>query len=206
MVTLGLNWLSGAGGSLLGCRNSFISWSRGGSPCARESRSVVSDSFRSYGLYSPWNSPDQPTGVGSLSLLQGGSSQPRDWTQVSCIGGGFLPAEPQGKPKKAGMDLPNLGIELGSPALQADSLPTELSGVHTYVKWLHKNPALWPGAILQKSLSWNVVWSPPACYEHKLWRRHPLQGTEWVHIKGRPKLSDVIKARWENTAQPFIPS
>ena len=25
-------------------------------------------------------------------------------------------------------DLPNPGIELGSPALQADSLPTELSG------------------------------------------------------------------------------
>ena len=26
------------------------------------------------------------------------------------------------------MDLPDLGIEPGSPALQADSLPTELSG------------------------------------------------------------------------------
>ena len=26
------------------------------------------------------------------------------------------------------MALPDLGIELGSPALQADSLPTELSG------------------------------------------------------------------------------
>ena len=26
------------------------------------------------------------------------------------------------------MDLPDAGIELGSPALQADSLPTELSG------------------------------------------------------------------------------
>ena len=36
-----------------------------------ESRSVVSDSLRSYGLYSPWNSPGQNTGVGSLSLLQG---------------------------------------------------------------------------------------------------------------------------------------
>ena len=28
-----------------------------------------------------------------------GSSQPRDQTQVSHIAGGFLPAEPQGKPK-----------------------------------------------------------------------------------------------------------
>jgi len=36
-----------------------------------ESRSVVSNSLRPHGLYSPWNSPRQNTGVGSLSLLQG---------------------------------------------------------------------------------------------------------------------------------------
>ena len=35
-----------------------------------ESRSVVSDSLRPHGLYSPWNSPGQNTGEGSLSLLQ----------------------------------------------------------------------------------------------------------------------------------------
>ena len=36
-----------------------------------ESRSVTSDSLPPHGLYSPWNSPGQNTGVGSLSLLQG---------------------------------------------------------------------------------------------------------------------------------------
>ena len=36
-----------------------------------ESHSVVSDSLRPQGLYSPWNPPGQNTGVGSLSLLQG---------------------------------------------------------------------------------------------------------------------------------------
>ena len=36
-----------------------------------ESRSVVSDSLWPHGLYSPWNSPGENTGVGSLSLLQG---------------------------------------------------------------------------------------------------------------------------------------
>ena len=36
-----------------------------------ESRSLVSDSLWSHGLYSPWNSPGQNTGVGSLSLLRG---------------------------------------------------------------------------------------------------------------------------------------
>ena len=35
-----------------------------------ESCLVVSDSWRPHGLYSPWNSPGQNTGVGSLSLLQ----------------------------------------------------------------------------------------------------------------------------------------
>ena len=36
-----------------------------------ESCSVVSRSLRPRGLYSPWNSPGQNTGVGSLSFLQG---------------------------------------------------------------------------------------------------------------------------------------
>ena len=36
-----------------------------------ESCSVMFDSLRPHGLYTPWNSPGQNTGVGSLSLLQG---------------------------------------------------------------------------------------------------------------------------------------
>ena len=47
------------------------------------SSSVVSDSLRSHGLYSPWNSPGQNTGVQT-------SSQPRDRTQVSHIAGRFF--------------------------------------------------------------------------------------------------------------------
>ena len=37
----------------------------------RNNASIMSDSFQPHGLYSPWNSPGQNTGVGSLSLLQG---------------------------------------------------------------------------------------------------------------------------------------
>ena len=53
----------------LECRNPDISfylhvW-------VSESLLIVSDSLQPYGLYSSWNSPDQNTGVGSLSLLQG---------------------------------------------------------------------------------------------------------------------------------------
>ena len=73
----------------------------------------MSNSLQLHGPYSPWNSSGQNTGVGSLVLL---------------------PAEPQGKPKNAGVGsllllqgyLPDPGIEPGSSALQADSLPTEL--------------------------------------------------------------------------------
>ena len=94
-----------------------------------EGPSVMSDSLWPHGLYSPWNSPGQNTGVGNISLLQGifptqgsnpgflhcrwiqyqlshkgsprilewvaypfssRSSQPRNWTRVSCIAGGFF--------------------------------------------------------------------------------------------------------------------
>ena len=54
-----------------------------------ESRSVVSDSLRPHGLYSPGNSPGQNTGVGSHFLLQW-IFQPRDSAGVSCIADGFF--------------------------------------------------------------------------------------------------------------------
>ena len=64
-----------------------------------ESSSVVSDSLQHHELYSPWNSPGQNTGVGSLSLLQG-IFPAHGLNQASWIAGGFLPAELQGKPLK----------------------------------------------------------------------------------------------------------
>ena len=45
--------------------------SEGQGSLVSESCSVVSYSLQPQGLYSPWNSPDQNTGVGRLSLLQG---------------------------------------------------------------------------------------------------------------------------------------
>ena len=57
--------------------------------CVCESCPVMSDSLQPHGLYNPWDSPGQNTGVGSCSLLQG-SSQPRDWTQMSHTAGRFF--------------------------------------------------------------------------------------------------------------------
>ena len=61
---------------------------------AKESESevkvkVLSDSLQPHALYSPWNSPCQNTGVGSLSLLQGIFTT-MDQTQVSHIADGFF--------------------------------------------------------------------------------------------------------------------
>ena len=85
------------------------------------------------------------TGVGSLSLLQGifptqGSNRSPTPQADS------LAAEPQGKPKNTGVgrpipspaDLPDPGIEPGSPALQEDSLPAELSRKPTQAHAINK--------------------------------------------------------------------
>ena len=64
-----------------GYRYHWVKWS--------ESHSVVSNSLWPYGLYSPWNSPGQNTGVGSLSLSRL-PSQHKDQIQDSRIAGRFF--------------------------------------------------------------------------------------------------------------------
>ena len=94
-----------------------------------ESHSVVSDSLRSHGLYNPWNSPGQNTGVGSLSLLQGifpTGIKPRSPTlQVDS-----LPAEPQGKPENPGVGSLSLlqRMFLTQESILGPYFPSHLSG------------------------------------------------------------------------------
>ena len=100
--------------------------------CSCESCWVMSYSLRSHGLYSPWNSPGQNTGVGSLSLLQGIFSTQESkpgllhcrWIlyQLSHKGS---PRIPEWVAWPSSVDLPDPGIKPASPALQVDSLPTE---------------------------------------------------------------------------------
>ena len=100
-----------------------------------ESRSVMSNSLWPHELYNTWNSPGQNTGVGSLSLLQGifptqGSSPGlphcrRILYQLSFMGSSRIL---EWITYSFSRDLRDPGIEPGSPALQADSLPTELLG------------------------------------------------------------------------------
>ena len=94
-----------------------------------KSCSVVSDSLRPHGLYSPWTSPDQNTGVGSLSLVH--RIFPTQGSNPGLPHCRKIPYQlsHEGSPRiqewvayPFSMDLP----DSGSPALQADSLPIEL--------------------------------------------------------------------------------
>ena len=114
------------------------------------------DSLQPHGLYSPWNSPDQNTGVGSLSLLQGIFPTPGSnpglphgrqiLYQLTCQGSPRT-LEQVAYPFSRGSSGPR--NQTGSPALQADSLRTELSHLTaaSLEAQLVKNlPAMWrPG-------------------------------------------------------------
>ena len=91
------------------------------------------NSLQPHGLYGPWNSPGQNTGVGSLSLLQGIFPTQELNPGLPHCRQILYQLSHQGRPRilewvviSSPADLPDPGIELGSPALQADSLPTEL--------------------------------------------------------------------------------
>ena len=71
-----------------------------------ESHSVLSDSLRHDGLYSPWNSAGHNTEVGSLPPLQGiFPTQGSNPGLPHCISPSLdsLPAEPQGQPRNTGV-------------------------------------------------------------------------------------------------------
>ena len=99
-----------------------------------ESRSVVSNSLRPHGLYSPWNSPGQNTGMGSLSLFQGifptqGSNPGLPHCrhilyQLSHQGSPRI-LEWVAYPFSSRSSWPRNWT--WSPALQVDSLPTEIA-------------------------------------------------------------------------------
>ena len=103
----------------------------------------------------PWSSPDQNTGVGSFSLLQGilptqgsnpGFPHCRQILYQLSHKGGPIILEWVAYPFSSRPSHP--GIQPGSPGLQSDSLPIELSrkpiclqrGRPGFNPWVHKSP------------------------------------------------------------------
>ena len=87
-------------------------------------------------LYSPWNSPGQNTGVGSLSLLRGIFATPGRNTGLPHYRRILYQVSLKGSPRILEWVAYSFSwgpswIEPGSPTLQADSLPPEL----TKKKW-----------------------------------------------------------------------
>ena len=111
------------------------------------------------GLYSPWNSPGQNTGVGSLSLLQE-SSQPRI-KPSSALQTDSLPAEPQGKPKNT---------RVGSLSLLQRIFQTqELSRGLLYCRWiLYQLSYLAPWS-QGYGISPNPILMNKSCHWHQDW-------------------------------------
>ena len=68
-----------------------------------KSRSALSDSLQTHGLYSSWNSPGQNTGVGSLISSLGYLPNPGIEPRSSALQVDSLPAEPQEKTKNPGV-------------------------------------------------------------------------------------------------------
>ena len=120
-----------------------------------ESHLVMSDSLQPHGLYSPWNSSGQNTGVGSLSLLQGifptqglNPGLPH-WRQI------FLSVEPQGKPKNTEVGchallkwiFPTQGLNPGLPHCRQILYPLNHQGSPVFLKRV-ANPfyrgSFWP--------------------------------------------------------------
>ena len=63
-----------------------------------KSCSALSNSLRPHGLYSPWSSPGQNTGVGTFFPSPGDPPKPGIERRSPALQADSLPAEPQGKP------------------------------------------------------------------------------------------------------------
>ena len=94
----------------------------------------MSNCLQPHGLYSPWNSPGQNTGVGSFSHLPGKLLNPGIKPSSPTLQVDFLPAEPQGKPKNTRVGILSL--------LQQSSWPRNWTRVSCIVGRLFTNWAV----------------------------------------------------------------
>ena len=101
-------------------------------------------------------------------------------------------------------DLPNPGIELGSPALQPDSLPTELSGKPSESQTPFKTQPDDPGRLPDVSC-WKCFFSLNDFSGDLLPLKHQLQllALKWPVLSQAP-LWAWLTCSWTHSASEFI--
>ena len=148
--------------------------------------SVVSDSLRPHGLYSPWNSLGQNTGVGSLAFLQGIFPTQGLNSGLPCLQVDSLPAEPQGKPTNTGV---------GSLSLPHWVLLTQKSNWSLLLcRWILYWAIILRGVVVkphQKVLSSRVITWQAYVLERSLWQ---LCG-QWLMRRERGGLEKMETGR-----------
>ena len=103
----------------------------------------MSDSLQPHGLYSPWNSPGQNTGVGSLSILQG-IFPTQEWNP------GLLHCRRilyqlslKGSPPLNSLKLKGRCLKLGVVAILRVPLDCHCEGIHSVWFPIHPSPGWW---------------------------------------------------------------
>ena len=140
----------------------------------------MSDSLRPHGLYSPWNSPGQNIGVGSLSLLQGiFPTQRRNPRLLHLLHwwADSLPLAPPERPYYASTELKCLLLRAAFPNYHIQSKPPALTGYnfspchhwsllsHSYVSFFSFFLSL--GVKLQEGRDLDSFWIPSSW--HRIW-------------------------------------
>ena len=117
---------------------------------------VVSDSLQPHGLYSPWNSSDQNTGVGSLSLFRW--IFPTQGSRPPALQEDSLPAEPQGK--QLTLLVFFQGLTLGRTSLVAQMVKRLSTMQETQVgSHGQEDPLEKEMAAHSSTIAWKIPWT-----------------------------------------------
>ena len=154
-----------------------------------ESHSDVFDSLQPPGLYSPWDSPGQNTGLVAFPFSRG-SSPPRDRTYVSTssvLQADSLPAEPLGKPRQ-----PLEPSAAGDPGAALQSL--SLSVPQWFNCSRRPDPSVWVWLLLQTGAARASRCWPPS-----------LTAPPTPHVCSRgPTPPATLKPPWGTTYEPAL--
>ena len=157
----------------------------------------MSDSLWPHGLYDPWNSPGQNTGVGSLPFSTG-SSQLRDQTQVSTLQVDSLTIQPPGKPKNTGV---------GSLSLLQGIFPTQGSNQGLlHCRWILYQPSTQgsPALTNRTTETLSCCRQPSTLQPLRAHRVLPAGRRQWPHLHIQTSQGQWLQATPTKLSRTFV--